>query len=91
MHLTQDSARESTLKTKNAFERDCHVRGVEPRSYHTDNGRYAEPTFQEDCENKIQGLAFCGVDTHHLNGILEVKIKDPALVERIMLLCAQHQ
>ena len=58
--------------------------------YHADNGRFAEHTFKEDCNNKLQCLTFCWVDNHHRNRITEWIIKQLTLASRTMLLHAQR-
>ena len=88
--LMQDASGDSTLEAKNAFERDAMTRGVSIQGYHADNGRFAEHTFKEDCNSKLQCLTFCGVGAHHHNGIAEYKIRQLALASRTMLLHAQR-
>ena len=66
------------------------ARGIRVKGYHTDNGRYAEHSFKNDCANKLQNLSFCGVGAHHQNGISEAKIKQLTLAARTMLLHAQR-
>ena len=41
----QNTLGKSMLEANNAFERDCHIRGVEPKSYHVDNNIYSEQMF----------------------------------------------
>ena len=36
VHIMQDATGESTLESKNAFERDCMTRNVVPKHYHVD-------------------------------------------------------
>ena len=64
VHLMQDATGDSTLESKNAFEQDCMTQNVVPKHYHTDNGRFAENSFKEDCVSKMQNLTFCGVGVH---------------------------
>ena len=61
----QNATGDATLEAKNAFERNAMTRGIDIKGYHADNGRYAEPTFKNDCNNKLQKLTFCGVGAHH--------------------------
>ena len=86
----QDASGESTLESKNAFERNCMLSCVNPKGYHTDNGRYVENTFKQDCVNKGQHLTFCGVGAHHQNGVAESKIKQLTLSSCTMLFYAQR-
>ena len=71
----QDATSESTLDTKEAFERAAAERGVVIKGYHADNDRYTEHIFKGDCHDKMQRLTFCGVGVHHQNDIAEAKIK----------------
>ena len=88
--LLQSATGDATLEAKEAFEKECHIRGVKPRHFHADNGRFAEPTFVEDCKSKLQKLTFCGVGAHHQNGVAENSIKQLALTSRTLLLHAQR-
>ena len=72
--FVKDYSDNSILEAKNAFERDAMSRGVSVCGYHADNGRFAEHTFKEDCNNKLQRLTFRGVGAHHQNRISECKI-----------------
>ena len=54
VNLMQDATGDSTLKAKNAFERDCMTRNVVPKHYHADNGQFAENSFKEDCVTKCK-------------------------------------
>ena len=45
-------------------------------NYHADNGRFQDNAWKNDCENKAQGLTFCGVNAHWQNGKAEKKIRD---------------
>jgi len=90
VHLMQDSSGESTIEAKHAFERDSMSHGVQIQHYHADNGRFADTSFKQDCDNKLQQLTFCGVGAHHQNGIAERSIKELTLTSRTMLLHAQR-
>ena len=90
VHLMQDASGESTNAAKNAFERDSMSHDVQIKHYHADNGRFADTSFKDDCDNKLQQLTFCGVGAHHQNGIAERSIKELTLTSRTMLLHAQR-
>jgi hypothetical protein len=90
VHLMTHATGEETLEAKQEFEHSCATRGVTPRHYHADNGRFAEPSFIKDCESKMQKVTFCGVGAHHQNGVAENTIKQLTLSSRTMLLHAQR-
>ena len=64
VHLMKDTPGDSTLETKEAFERDHTTLNVLPKHYHTNNGRFSENNFKQDRERKMQHLNFCGVGAH---------------------------
>ena len=59
---------------KVAFDRLCATFQVRIMRYHGDNGRYADKDFRRDILDKTQSLTFCGVGSHHSNGITERRI-----------------
>jgi hypothetical protein len=90
VYLMQDASSESTIEAKHAFERDLMSHDVQIKHYHADNGRFADMSFKQDCDNKPQQLTFCGVGAHHQNVIAERSIKGLTLTSRTMLLHAQR-
>jgi hypothetical protein len=54
--------------------------GVTSKAYHADNGCFAVKRFQDDCTSFNQTIIFCGVGSHHQNGIAEQKMKELTLV-----------
>ena len=90
VHLMQDASGESTIEAKNAFEIESMSHNVQIKHYHADNGRFADTSFKQDCDNKLQQLTFCGVGAHHQNGVAERSIKELTLTSRTMLLHAQQ-
>ena len=40
------------------------TQNVLPKHEHADNGRFAETTFEQYYESKMQHLTFCGVGAH---------------------------
>ena len=86
--LQRDLGTESTLASKREFEQRSAQKGVKIEHYHADNGRFAEPTWKEDCTLKGQKLTYCGVGAHHQNAMVERKIKDLTLTGRTLLLHA---
>ena len=87
--LMKDQSAEATLQTKHDFEHLAGTRGVNVKSYHADNGRFAERSFVNDVKRCLQRISFCGVGAHHQNGITENAIKQLTLVSRTILLHAQ--
>ncbi len=53
---------------------------------HADNGCFVDKGFQDDCTSCNQTIFFCGVESHHQNGIAEQKIKELMLGVRTLLL-----
>ena len=85
VHLMQDATGDSTLEAKNAFELDCMTKNVVQKHYHADNGRFAENSFKEDCVRKMKNLTFCGVGSHHQNGVSERIFKDLTLSSQTLV------
>lgn len=75
VHLMRDTTGESTLEAKNAYERLMRRYGHKVLAYHADNGRYSENLFVGDIRDKGQTITYCGVGSHHQNGISERRIK----------------
>ena len=48
--LMRDLTAELTLAAKKEFEHRCSVRGVKVKHYHAENGRFAEPTWINECK-----------------------------------------
>ena len=74
VHLQKDTTGEATLEAKNAYERLLHSFGRKVLAYHADNGRFAEKDFVQDVKDKAQNITYCGVGSHHQNGIAEQRI-----------------
>ena len=63
-HLQTSLDSHETLAAKKAIERRCKQMGVEIKNYHSDNGRFAEPTFLDDVAANQQGITHTGVGAH---------------------------
>ena len=50
VHLMQYKSGDYTLEVREYFERDCITRNDVTKNYHADNGRSAENTSKQDCE-----------------------------------------
>ncbi|MGL6008734.1 MAG: hypothetical protein ACRC1D_04685 [Culicoidibacterales bacterium] len=90
VYLMKDLTLDETLLAKHAYENFLASLGVESKAYHADNGRFADKGFRDDCILNNQTITFCGVGSHHQNGIAERKIKDITLGARTLLLHAKR-
>ena len=90
LHLMKDTTADSTLEAKNSYERLMQSYGHKVLGYHADNGRFAETAFRQDCKDKAQKLSFCGVGSHHQNGIAERRIRSISEDARTMLAHGHH-
>jgi hypothetical protein len=90
VYLMKDLTLSETLMAKHAYERFLASLGVDSKAYHADNGRFADKGFRDDCAASNQAITFCGVGSHHQNGIAERKIKDITLGGRTLLLHAKR-
>jgi hypothetical protein len=86
----QDLMLAETLLAKHAYEKFLALLGINSKAYHADNGRFADKGFWDDCTLSNQTITFCGVGSHHQNGIAEQKIKDIILGGRTLPLHAKH-
>ena len=64
--------------------------GHTSKSWHADNGIYAEKDFKEAVSFADQTITFCGVGAHHQNGIAEAAIKKDTQQARTLLLHAKR-
>ena len=66
-----------TLASKHVFEAFACEKGI-PRiqHYHSDNGRFMDNAFVNDCLKQGQSQSACGVNAHHQNGRVEKTIRD---------------
>ncbi len=88
--LQEDLTMDSTLDAKLDYERKLSTFGVTTSGYHADNGRFAEAACKESCQALHQKIQFCGVGSHHQNGIVERRIRDLSDAARASLLHAIH-
>ena len=63
-----------SLKLKNAFEAFCCQHGHKVHYYHCNNGHFDDNLFLNDVAKQKQTNRFCGVKTHHQNGLMEKAI-----------------
>jgi hypothetical protein len=90
VYLMKDLTLAETLMAKHADEKYLASFGVESKAYHADNGHFADKGFRDDCNSCNQTITFCGVGSHHQNGIAERKIKDITLGAWTLLLHAKR-
>ena len=90
VYLQKSTSQEETLEAKAAYERLIRSYGYSVKHYHADNGRFADTTFQLAVAHADQRISFCGVGSHHQNGIVENRIKTLTETARILLLHAQR-
>ena len=64
--------------------------GHNVKAYHADNGRFSEKAYVDDVKHKSQRITFCGVGSHHQNGIAERRIKTLSEDARTALTHGQH-
>ena len=70
VYLQKTASQEETLEAKAAYERCLRTFGYGVKSYHADNGRFMKTTFQMAVADADQTISFCGVGSHHQNGIV---------------------
>ena len=78
-YMMRDLTLDEMIAAKHGYERFLHLHGILSKAYHADNGRFADQGFRDDCMQNNQIITFCGVGSHHQNGIAERKIKDLTL------------
>ena len=89
-HLMLDFTGEATVEAKGAYEKKVASNAVRVQAYHADNGRFADSEFYADVKDCGQDITFCGVGSHHQNGIAEKKIRDLTEHSRTLLAHGRH-
>jgi len=74
LSLIEDLSMASTLSSKLDFEQKPLNFGVTVKGYHADNGGFADAAWRDSCHTLHQTTQFCGVGSHHQNGIAEQHI-----------------
>jgi len=69
LHLQQSTGTEETIRAKEPFEAWAATHGVIIQHYNANNGCFTEQAFCSHCKKKGQMTPFCGVNTHHWNGM----------------------
>jgi hypothetical protein len=86
----RDLTLDETILAKHACDQFLSNLGVTSKAYHADNGCFADKGFCDDCTSCNQVITFCGIGSHHQNGIAERKIKELALGAQPLLLHAKR-
>jgi hypothetical protein len=90
VYLMQNLSLEEIILAKHGYEKFLAAIGVTAKAYHADNGRFADKGCCDECTSSNQVITFCGVGSHHQNGIAEQKIKELTLVAHTLLLHAKR-
>jgi hypothetical protein len=91
VHIQKSTNGDETLLGKRQFEAYCASHGVKIKSYHADNGRFAENKFVADITACGQTITYCGAYAHFQNGIAEKRIRDLQDLARTMMIHARHR
>jgi hypothetical protein len=89
IYLMRELTLVETLMAKHAYEEFLALMGIKSKAYHADNGHFSDRGFRDDWVANNQSITFCGVGSHHQNGITERKIKDITLGGQTLLLHAK--
>ena len=90
-HLQTSVDNAQTIEAKEGYERFALSHGVTLKSFHSDNGVFAEKAFRDVLDEANQSITFCGVGAHHHNGIAEWEIRTMTEGTRANLLHAQRR
>ena len=91
VYLQKRITSKETVRAKHAFEQSAEQRRVKILHYHTDNGRFADNAFTQDCQANRQSLSYCGVNAHFHNDIAERCIRDIQERTRTSMLYAMNK
>jgi hypothetical protein len=89
-YLMRNLTLDETITAKHGYERFLHLLGIQSKAYHANNFCFTDQGFRDDCLQNNQVITFCGVGSHHQNGIAERKIKDLMIYAQTMLLHAKR-
>ena len=82
----RDLSLTETLLAKSEMDKVMAQAGRTVKHYHADKGRFSDNGFVDAVNGKDQKITFCGVGTHHQNGIIENKNKILTTGGRTLLL-----
>ena len=74
VHLMSELNGETTVKSKQAFERLVALHRINIKHYLADNGLFRTKVFKNSIQCANQTISFCGVNAHHQNGKSENQI-----------------
>jgi hypothetical protein len=78
----RDLTLDEMITAKLGYEHFLYLLGIQSKAYHANNSHFADQGFRDDCLQNNQVITFCGVGSHHQNGIADKrKIKN-------LMLCA---
>ncbi len=86
VHLMRHFTLAETLLAKRAYKKVLAQAGHAAKHYHANNGRFSDKGFHQDITDKGQSITFCGVGTHHQNGIIKNRKKQLTLGACTLLL-----
>ena len=90
VYLMRNLILDETILAKNTYEQLLYSVRVTAKSYHADNSRFADKGFIDERKSSYQMITFCGIGSHHQNGIAERKIKSLTLGGQTLLLHAKR-
>jgi hypothetical protein len=90
-HLQKSNTAAETIQAKQAFQRFSKTHDVRIRHYDADNGIFAESDFVNVVHRVGQTISYCAVNTHHMNGRAESKIRDLQDLSRTMIFHARQR
>ena len=91
IHCMTKITSEETIYGKKFFERHSAGFNVNVEHYHCDNRRFVDNVFIQNCKGMVQGITYCGVNTHFQNGRAEKAIRDLQTMAGKMILHAKGQ
>ena len=91
VHLQKTTSGEETVEAKKAFELYAQQQGVQVENYLANNGISKANLWVEACKAMNQRLTFAGVNAHHLNGVVERRIRELRDLARSMLIHANSR
>ena len=90
-HLQTSVDNEQTVAAKHGFELLAKTHDVDIKSFHADNGIFAEKQFRDAVDDDGQTISYCAVGAHHQNGIVERHVGTLTHGARTNLLHAQRR
>jgi hypothetical protein len=90
-HLQTSVSNEQTIEAKRGYKQLADSHGVRVKSFHANNGIFAEKAFRDEVRSTNQTISYCAVGAHHQDGIVERHIGTLTLGARTNLLHAQRR